>query len=198
MLRSLLVMSLLMLPAGAAAQTRVDFDKHQDFLQYRTFDVAIGPLVRADGTVDEQNTLNEDRLRRAIASELSARGLESSSVGADLEVRVSGRNTERTEVRSSGFNHFPTFYYRPVRLRNGRVAYLRTYGYGYWNHPFYDDVWTRRYLEGALTIDVVDRDTGRLVYRAQVNDEIGGNLDKYIAKSVDKAFKKFPVKERGN
>ena len=109
MLRSLLVMSLLMLPAGAAAQTRVDFDKHQDFLQYRTFDVAIGPLVRADGTVDEQNTLNEDRLRRAIASELSARGLESTSVGADLEVRVSGRDTERTEVISSGFNHFPTY-----------------------------------------------------------------------------------------
>jgi hypothetical protein len=68
MLRSLLVLSLLVLPAGAAAQVRVDFDRHQDFRQYRTFDVAIGPLVRADGTTDEQNTLTEDRLRRAIAS----------------------------------------------------------------------------------------------------------------------------------
>lgn len=198
MLRSLLVLSLLMLPAGAAAQTRVDFDKHQDFHQYRTFDVAVGPLVRADGTVDELNTLNQDRLRRAIASELTARGLESTTVGADLEVRVSGRDTERTEIVSSGFNHFPTYWYRPVRLRNGRIAYVRTYGYGYWNRPFYDDYWTRRYVEGALTIDVVDRDSGRLVYRAQVNDEIGNNLDKYISKSVDKAFKKFPVKERGN
>ena len=176
MLRSLLVMSLLMLPAGAAAQTRVDFDKHQDFLQYRTFDVAIGPLVQADGTVDEQNTLNEDRLRRAIASELSARGLESTVVGVDLEVRVSGRNSERTEVRSSGFNHFPTFYYRPVRLRNGRMPISHL---GRLLEPSV----LRRcldapILEGALTIDVVDRDTGRLVYRAQVNDEIGGNLDK--------------------
>ena len=36
------------------------------------------------------------------------------------------------------------------------------------------------------------------MYRAQVNNEIGDNLDKYIAKSVDQAFKKFPVKERGN
>jgi hypothetical protein len=198
MLRSLLVLSLLALPAGAAAQVRVDFDRHQDFRQYRTFDVAIGPLVRADGTTDEQNTLTEDRLRRAIASELSARGLESSAVGADLEVRVSGRDTERTEIVSSGFNHFPTYLYRPVRLRNGRIGYVRTYGYGYWGRPFYDDVWTRRYLEGALTLDVVDRDTGRLVYRAQVNEPIGNNLDKYIAKSVDRAFKKFPVKEPGN
>jgi hypothetical protein len=198
MLRSLLVLSLLALPAGAAAQVRVDFDRHQDFRQYRTFDVAIGPLVRADGTTDEQNTLSEDRLRRAIASELSARGLESSAVGADLEVRVSSRDTERTEIISSGFNHFSAYSYRPVRLRNGRIAYVRTYGYGYWGRPFYDDVWTRRYLEGALTIDVVDRESGRLVYRAQVNEQIGNNLDKYIAKSVDKAFKKFPVKEHGN
>ena len=196
MLRAMIVMSLLALPMGAAAQVRVDFDRHLDFRQYRTFDVAVGPLVRADGTTDEHNTLAEDRLRRAVASELTARGLESTSEGADLLVRVSGRDIERTEVVSSGFSHFPTYWYRPVRLRDGRILYVRTYDY--WRRPYYDDAWTRRYLEGALTVDVVERDTGRLVFRAQVNDEIGGNLDKYVAKSVDRAFKKFPVKESGN
>jgi hypothetical protein len=196
MLRSLIVVSLLALPTGAAAEVRADFDRQQDFSQYRTFDVAVGPLMRADGTIDEQNTLAEDRLRRAVASELTARGLESTSEGADLLVRVSGRDTERTEVVRSGFNHYPSYWYRPVRLRSGRIVYLRSYDY--WSRPFYDDVWTRRYLEGALTVDVVERDTGRLVFRAQVNDEIGSNLEKYVTKSVDRAFKKFPVKERRN
>jgi hypothetical protein len=70
--------------------------------------------------------------------------------------------------------------------------------FDYWSRPFYDDVWTRRYLEGALTVDVVERDTGRLVFRVQVNREIGNNLEKYVAKSVDRAFKDFPVKERRN
>src|SRR5262245_41604955 len=193
MLRSLVFLSLLALPMGAAAQVRVDFDRHQDFSHYRTFEVAVGPLVRADGTADEQNTLAEDRLRRAVASELSARGLEATSVGADLLVNVSGRETDRTEVVSSGFNYYPTYWYRPFRLRNGRIVYFRSYDY--WRRPFYDDVWTRRYLEGALTVDVMERDTGRLVFRARVNDEIGSNLEKYVAKSVDRAFKKFPVKE---
>jgi Domain of unknown function (DUF4136) len=191
----LVVLILLALPAGAAAQVRVDFDRHRDFSQYRTFDVEVGPLVRADGVTDEQNTLAEDRIRRAVARELAARGLESTSSGADLIVRVSGRDAERTEIVGSGFTH-PSYWYRPVRLRSGRIVYLRSYNY--WGDPFYDHVWTRRYLEGALTMDVVERDTGRLVYRAQVNDEIGDNLEKYVTKSVDRAFKKFPLKERGN
>ena len=196
MLRSLLVISLLALPMGAAAQVRVDVDRHADFAQYRTFDIAVGPLVRADGTPDEHNTLAEDRLRRAVASELAARGLESTSAGADLLVRVSSRDTERTQVVSSGFPYYPTYRYRPFRLRNGRIAYLRTYDS--WSRPFYDDVWTRRYLEGALTLDILERETGRLVFRAQVNREVGSDLEKYVAKSVDRAFKEFPVKERRN
>jgi hypothetical protein len=196
MLRALVVLTLLALPIGAAAQVRVDFDRQQDFSQYRTFDVEVGRLVRADGSTDEQNTLAEDRLQRAVASELTARGLEPTAVGADLLVRVSGRDTERTEVISSGFPYYPRYSYRPVRLRDGRIVYFRSYDY--WSRPFYDDVRTRRYLEGALTVDVVERDTGRLVYRAQVLNEIGDNLEKYVAKSVDRAFKKFPVKERGN
>jgi hypothetical protein len=28
-----------------------------------------------------------------------------------------------------------------------------------------------------------------------VTDEVGKNLDKQVAKSIDKAFKKFPVRE---
>jgi hypothetical protein len=194
MLRVLVGLILLALPAGAAAQVRVDFDRYGDFSQYRTFEVEVGALVRADGAVDEHNTLAEDRIRRAVASELTARGLETTSSGADLIVRVSGRDAERTEIVGSGFA-YPRYWYRPVRLRNGRVVYVRSFDH--WGHP-YDHVWTRRYLEGALTMDVIARDTGRLVYRAQVNDEIGSSLEKYVTKSVDRAFKKFPVKERGN
>src|SRR5262245_23127819 len=129
MLRSVVVLSLLALPMGAAAQVRVDVDRRQDFKQYRTFDVAVGPLVRADGAADEQNTLAEDRLRRAVASELTARGLESTSAGADLLVRVSSRDSERSEVVSSGISHYPTFWYRPLRLRDGRIVYFRSYNY---------------------------------------------------------------------
>ena len=61
------------------------------------------PPVRADGAVDEENTLAEHRLRQAVTREFLARGLEETEFGADLTVRVSSREVERTDVRGSGW-----------------------------------------------------------------------------------------------
>jgi hypothetical protein len=172
------------LPAVAAAQTRVDVDRHTDFRQYKTFAVDVGRIVRSDGVVDEGNTLAENRLRQAVTREFEARGLEPSDAGADLVIRVSNRETERTTIVSSGFSHSPWGFRR-------RWGY---WGYPGWG-PYGGDVWTRRFIESSVILDVVDGDTGDLVYRAQVTDEVGSNPDKHIAKAVDKALKKFPVKE---
>ena len=99
MVRRILASSLLlMLPAVATADVRVDVDRHKDFAKYRTFTVEIGPLVRTDGVVDEQNTLAETRLRQAVNRELQERGLEPNDRSANLVVRVSGRDTERTQI----------------------------------------------------------------------------------------------------
>src|ERR687891_570268 len=62
MLRKFLVtFCVLTLPAVAAADVRVDYDRHKDFGRYRTFDVEIGSLVRSDGVPDDGNTLAENR-----------------------------------------------------------------------------------------------------------------------------------------
>lgn len=187
--KALVTLWLLAIPAVALAETRVDFDRHKDFSRYRTFSVQIDPPVRADGIVDEQNTLAESRLRQAVIGEFQARGLEATDVGADLTVRVSSRETERTVLYNSGAYGSP---WGPYYRRYGRWGYWG--GRGYWG-PYGGDIWTRRYLEGAVTIDVIERATGQLVYRARVSDEIGDNLDKQVIKTVDKAFKKYPVKE---
>jgi len=43
-----------------------------------------------------------------------------------------------------------------------------------------------------LTVEIVERHTGRLVYRVEANSPIGSNLAKYVTKAVDRAFTKFP------
>lgn len=172
-----------------AADVRVDLDRDKDFSRYRTFSVEIGPLVRADGAVDEQNTLAESRLQRAVTNEFMARGIESTDAGSQLIVRVSGRDAERSEILSTGWNSYPGYWYRRG---------YRWRPYGFWGGPYDAQVWTRRYLEGSLTVDVIERATGALVYRAQVTEEVGKDRDKYVAKAVDRAFRKFPIKETSN
>jgi hypothetical protein len=195
MLRMILVVvvGLLALPAGViAADVRVDYNRHHDFARHKSFQVEIGALVRSDGVLDVQNTLAEDRLRQTIGRALERRGLSPAEAGADLVVHVSGRETGRTAIMSSGFGY--------GGIGWGRYGYLHGYHYwwpdGHWGgSPFYDDIWTRQYLEGSLTVDVIDRESGRLVYRAQVVDEVGRNLDKHVTRMIDRAFKEFPVKQ---
>ena len=184
---------LVALPAVVLADVRVDYDRHKDFSTYRTFDIEVGPFVLPDGSIDEWNTLAENRIRNAVTSELLSRGLEPTDSGANLVVRVYGRDTERVSVFRSG----PVY----SGYWHGRWGYRGRpyrYRYGYWGAPYYGDVVTRRYIEGALRVDVIERDSGALVYRALVTDEARKDLDKQVAKSIDKAFKKFPVKEVKN
>ena len=180
----ILVFLMVAFPAVAMAEVRVDYDRHRDFSKYRTFNIEIGRLVGPDGSIDEHNTLAENRLREAVTTELQSRGLEPTDNGANLVVRVSEHDSNRVSILSTGW---------PYSYWNRRWGYWNRFGY--WGRPYYGDVWTRRYLESAVTVDVTERDTGALVYRARVTDELGKNLDKEIAKAVDKAFKKFPVKE---
>ena len=182
------------LPAVALADVRVDYDRHKDFGAYRTFDVEVGPLVRPDGSVDEGNTLAQARIRSAVTSELLSRGFEPTDSGPSLVVRVYGRDSERVALVGTGLPAYPGFWYP----RWGYWGRPYRYRYGYWGAPYYGSVMTRRYIEGALTVDVIERQTGALVYRAVVTDEAGKDLDKQVAKSIDKAFKKFPVKEIKN
>ena len=58
-------------------------------------------------------------------------------------------------------------------------------------------MWTYRYVEGTTTIDVIERATGDLVYRAEVTGKVDDDeedLDDDAMKTAHKAFKKFPAR----
>jgi hypothetical protein len=177
---------LLAVPAIVIAETRVDMDRSKDFSQYRTFSVEVSPPIR-NGEVDEGNTIEMNRLRQSVTSALRARGLTTTDGEADLILRVSSRHTERTELVSS-WPADPYGWYGPWEY-----GYVGRWGGSYWG----GDVWTYRYLEGTTAIDVIERATGDLVYRAEVTAEIDDDeedLDYDAIKIARKAFKKFPAR----
>jgi hypothetical protein len=184
MFRIFVPMWLLLSPVIVMAETRIDMNRQKDFSQYKTFTVEVLPPVR-DGEVDGQNTIGENRLRQAVTEALRARGLSPTDIeAADVVVRVGSRETERTELVRS-WPAYPYGSYRP-------------WGYGYWGaHWGGDNVWTYRYIEGTMRIDVIERGTGDLVYRAEVTDDVDEDEDDRVEdamKDAHKAFKKFPAR----
>jgi hypothetical protein len=186
---------LLAFPISAVAETRVDLDRSKDFRQYRTFTVEVSPPIR-NGEVDERNTIAVNRLRDAVTSAFRARGLTPTDDDADLVLRVASRETERTELVSS-WPADPYGWYGPWGGRYGAWGYGHV---GYWGAPYWGgwggDVWTYQYLEGTTAIDVIERTTGDLVYRAEVTakvDDDEEDLDYDAVKVARKAFKKYPA-----
>jgi hypothetical protein len=187
LLRNVLVsVWLLAFPAVGMAETRVDIDRTKDFSRYTTFSVEVSPPVR-NGEVDEHNTIAVNRQHRAMTSALRARGLTPADGEADLTVRVANREDERMELVSFG-SPYPYGWYGPWG-----------YGYGgYLGAPYWGgDVWTYRFHEGTTTVDVIERATGDLVYRAEVTAEVDDDeddLDHDAVRIARKAFKKFPAR----
>ena len=176
---------LLTVPVVAAAETRSDVNRSKNFFQYRTFTVVVNQPVDKDGKVDETNTIAMDRLRRAVTHELQARGLEPVDVGADLTVRVSSRETEQTVVTATSWGY-------PF----GYSGYWHT-SPAFWNTGYLGwggDIYTHTYLDGTVKVDVIETDTGDLVYRGERVDDVDKDLDKEANKTVRKVFKDYPVK----
>jgi hypothetical protein len=175
---------LVVLPAVAAAETRTDIDRSKNFNQFKTFTVEVSKPV-SNGQVDEDNTITQERLRRAVEYQLRLHGLtQATTTPPDVVVRVTHRENERAELVGTGY---PYGWYGPWG-----------YGYGgYWGAPYWGDVWTYYYIEGTTRVDVIESATGDLVYRGEVQkkvDDDDEDLNRDAMKIAKKAFKKFPVR----
>ena len=176
---------LLVLPAVAAAETRIDISPSANFSKYKTYKVEVNTPIRY-GQVDEDDTITENRFRRVVDYQLRLHGLTESDTDPDLIVRVSRRVYEQTELVGVGPG-YPWGWYGPWG-----------YGYGgYWGAPYWGDVYTYSYLEGWTRFDVIESATDQLAYRAEVTRKVDRDeedQDRDAIKIAEKAFKKFPVR----
>ena len=81
---------LFVMPAVAAAETRIDISPSANFSRYKTFQIEVNPPVRY-GQVDEDDTITENRFHRVVEYQLRLHGLTATDTDPDLIVRVSRR-----------------------------------------------------------------------------------------------------------
>src|ERR1700676_5384939 len=155
--------------AGAWAQKiTVEFDQAADFGKYKTFAIRDGQLNSKNPALNSE--LVKKRIERDIERYLTARGLEMTSVRADLNVRYRFGSARKAEIE-----RYPAGW-RGLGTRVVRVPYT----------------------EGTLVIDLRDAAARSLVWRGIASEEKsdGAKIEGKLDDMVRKALERYPPKQK--
>ncbi len=181
------VLLLAMLVLTACATGPVIFSNESpaaNFPAYRTYTFAENL-----GTDDRPGvrSLLSQYLAKEIAGQMTARGYEQVSEGADLTFDFALVTKEK--LRSVPSANFGGYYY-------GGYPY-----YGGYYGGFGDTYRITQYTEGTLSIVIVDNATSGVVWEggsiARVTDEIRDNLDAAARQAVTEIFSRYPYYAAG-
>lgn len=182
----------------SACTSAVNVEQRADvnFAKYRTFDFA-NTEVKTNG--DQNPLLNspiaQDRIKQAIAGELSKRGLREVESNPDILVTT---HTFVEKAERTVYDTYPGPNYAYPYAVGYRGAYLPI-NYGYWYTPaYYSQPRTEQYREGTLIIDFIDARTNNLVWRGSMADDVNdpSRLGSEFSKSAKDILDKFPVAEK--
>jgi hypothetical protein len=158
------------------AKTMVDYDHSVSFVKYHTYSW-IGVTV--------QDPLWNDRVTKAIDTQLAAKGWRKVDSGGDASISAVGSTrTEQTLDTWYGGGFGGGWVHR-----------------GWWvgGGPGFATTTVERTPVGTLHIDIFDSQSKKVVWHAACSDTLTGNPEKNekkLEKSVADVFKKFPPPEK--
>ncbi|HEX3685596.1 MAG TPA: DUF4136 domain-containing protein [Bryobacteraceae bacterium] len=154
------------------ATVKTDYSHSANFAQYKTYSWI---------KVSVEDPLWEDRVTRAVDTQLAAKGWSKVPDGGDAAVAAYG-STRKQKTLQTWYDGF---------------------GGGWFWHGFGDGMATTTVEEtpvGTLMVDIFDSSTKKLIWRGTASDTLSGKPDK-DEKKLDKAvadmFKNFPPPSKG-
>ncbi len=130
------------------------------------------------------STIVTSNLKRAVQNEMSVRGFVYDAANPDLQINFFTNVENRTET------------YSVPSASVGYYGYRGGYGYGF-GVPIYNDVETRNYKVGTLSIDVVDARRKELVWEGVLEGTLSKKAMEDPAGAINSAvrqiYTKFPV-----
>lgn len=178
---------ILMVVMLAACSPSVYFDKSPsvNFVRFHSFAFLPSP----DNTTVSiyNNQIMDELIERSIRAEFISRGMEVNVKEPDLLLRVHLVVEEKEEMVNNSANR-PYPYMGPYQSP-----------YFYFPGPVYNDFRTIPYEKGTLIIDVIQRESGKLVWRGWSSETIS-SLPQYESKLPDliaKIMSNYPIQKRG-
>lgn len=186
MLRQLQLIWLLLLTGCASLQIDSDYDTAVDFTGLGSYDWLPAQRIQSGDPAIEYDSLLEARVRNAVETQLSARGLVRDTGQPD--VLVTYHAVQENKVSVTYLNDL--YGYGPGWLPRYR-GHLPPYGY-----PGAEVVVTE-YRQGTLIIDVVRASDRRLIWRGTATDDVypDGNAlfrEQRVREAVEKIMARFP------
>lgn len=169
-----------------------DYAKGTDFGKYKSY----AWLPDIDTTHQKplwDNDIFRQNLHQAVNNQMVSMGYALDTVKPDmlLIVHASFHNQQQTYTTPMSTT-YP--YYYPGYVYSG--PWYPYYYRGYYNYPYITgyDVQTVNYTEGTIVVDMIDRDTKKLVWRGwsegAVNDPQA--FERKLPKRIHDIFMKFP------
>jgi len=167
----------ILMACGSSIEVHHDWDQRADFNSYRTFAWLDQPVDKASGdarVATQSNDLLDQRVKRAVNSELVSKGLVVNSDSPDLVVVYHTGLQDKVNVTDWGY----------------------TYGGRYWGYGGRDiDVYS--YQQGTLIVDLIDFNRKELVWRGSAQKALDTNpspeqIDKTIQEAVKRIFSRYP------
>ena len=189
-MKTIFSLCLFVISQGASAQVevKVDYDESVKFSRYRTYRwISPGSLPLVRGVLSQAAPTDEEideRIRTAIDKELETKGFrkqKESSLLVNYLGLVTFRSLDTPESRSSDASKAVAPYEHWKVLQDGvKEGYISR--------------------EGTLTVDIVDAETNRLVWRGSVTEVVNEPvsetdkeaLGKIIENAVKQLLRNFP------
>jgi len=154
-----------------------DYDKQADFKSLKTYDWMTVP-EKAD--ID---SLNVERVKKAVNAELQAKGLMMTSKNPDFLIAEHMGKKDKVQVTNWNYGYGPHVGYRG----------------GYYGGR--GGVSTYEYEEGSLILDFVDAKSNKMIWRGVAKAEVQKTnspekAEKLINEAVQEILKNFPPKPR--
>jgi hypothetical protein len=157
-----------------------DYDHDADFDSYQSYDWVQGPTVAVGDAraARQQNTLLDQRIRKAVEAQLDQKGLKQDASAPQLLLIYHTGIEDQVSVTDWGY----------------------TYGSYYWGWGGRSiDVY--QYQEGTLIVDLIDANTEMLVWRGWATKTLEDNpspekIDYTINTVVERIFSEYPPNKK--
>ena len=177
-----------------------DYDKSVDFTKYKTF--AWLPDKADTSNTPYNNEIIRNNIRNYFGLCMSDRAYTFDAENPDLLMQLVITNTKKERVISS----YPSsYYYRPYYYGShyySPYSYgyhyrnYSTYRYGYSGYPGYSTIQKEKYVNGSITLNLIDRKANKLVWSGIAEGDIYDptQISSDLHPAVHSILDEYPVK----